>query len=132
MDECIFCKIVKGEIPSTKVWEDEEFLAILDIQPIVRGMTVVLPKKHYPSKVFEMEKKSYKKFLEAGRKVARKLKKALDVKRVFMVIEGVDVDHAHLKLYPIKKEKPLGLILTQKSKRKNQKELEKVAKEIKA
>ena len=99
--DCIFCKIVKGEIPSAKVWENKSFLAILDICPNTKGMTLVLPKKHYSSDVFQMQGKEYRELLLAARTVARLLKKKLKVKRVALVMEGMGVNHAHLKLYPL-------------------------------
>ncbi len=101
MEDCIFCKIGKKEIESAKIWENEKFLAILDIKPIVKGMTVVLPKQHYSSKVFEMPEQIYKEFLLVAKNVANLLKQKLNVERVFMVIEGLDVNHAHIKLYPV-------------------------------
>lgn len=128
--DCVFCQIIKGEIPSTKIWENKNFLAVLDIQPIVKGMTVIFPKEHYSSKVFEMNPKIYKNFMQAGYEVAQKLKAGLGAKRVFMVIEGLDVNHAHLKLYPINREQPLGVILTRKSRKKTPEELNRVAEKI--
>jgi len=77
MDDCIFCKIIKGEIPSFKVWEDDEFLAILDINPNTKGMTLVLTKEHYNSYAFEMSDDVYNKFLLATKKVAKILEKNL-------------------------------------------------------
>ena len=65
MDNCIFCKIVKGEIPSVKIWEDKNYLAILDINPNVEGMTLVIPKKHFDSYVFEMKDKEYCEFKDS-------------------------------------------------------------------
>ena len=52
--DCIFCKIVNGEVPCHKVWEDEKHLAFLTIFPNTEGVTVVIPKKHYPSYVFDL------------------------------------------------------------------------------
>jgi histidine triad (HIT) family protein len=101
MENCIFCKIVKGEIDSAKIWEDKEFLAILDVNPNVKGMTLVLTKRHYDSYAFDMPEKIYQKFMTAVRKVAKKLEKVLKVKRVAMVMEGMGVNHAHIKLYPL-------------------------------
>lgn len=101
MEECIFCKIIKGEIPSVKIWEDKNFLAILDLFPNTKGMTVVFPKKHYDSDVIEMDEKIYKDFFLAAKKVAKVLKKGLKVKRVAMAMEGTAVNHAHIKLYPL-------------------------------
>jgi diadenosine tetraphosphate (Ap4A) HIT family hydrolase len=99
--ECIFCKIVKGEIDSAKIWEDDEFLAILDIMPNTKGMTLVLTKKHYDSYAFDMPEDVYLRFMSASKKVARILEKGLDVARVAMVMEGMGINHAHIKLYPL-------------------------------
>ncbi|HUT96252.1 MAG TPA: HIT family protein [Candidatus Paceibacterota bacterium] len=101
MEECLFCKIIKGEIPSFKIWEDDDFLAILDINPNTKGMTLVLTKEHYNSYAFEMPDEIYQKFLLAAKKVAKILEKGLGVQRVAMVMEGMGVNHAHIKLYPL-------------------------------
>ena len=101
VDNCIFCKIAKGEIPSAKIWEDSEFIAILDVNPNTKGMTLVLTKEHYDSYVFNMPASTYEKMMVASGKVARLLEKALGVKRVAMVMEGMGVNHAHIKLYPL-------------------------------
>jgi histidine triad (HIT) family protein len=69
--DCIFCKIVKGEIPAYKVYEDDEFIAILDIFPNTEGMVLVITKKHYPSYVFDMPEDVYNRFLSVTRKVAK-------------------------------------------------------------
>lgn len=60
--DCVFCKIVAGEIDSAKIWEDDEFLAILDIMPNTKGMTLVLTKKHYDSYAFDMPEDVYLRF----------------------------------------------------------------------
>jgi histidine triad (HIT) family protein len=101
MDNCIFCKIVKGEIDSAKIWEDDEFVAILDLNPNTEGMSLVLPKHHFDSDVLSMPDDVYLKFLQACKKVTELLKKSLKVKRVAMVMEGMGVNHAHIKLYPM-------------------------------
>ncbi len=101
MTDCIFCKIVKGEIDSAKIWEDNDFLAILDVNPNTKGMTLVLTKQHYDSYAFDMPEDVYQKFNIAAKKVAKILEKGLDVKRVAMVMEGMGINHAHLKLYPL-------------------------------
>ncbi len=100
-DNCIFCKIVSGELESAKIWEDDEFLAILDIMPNTEGMTLVLTKEHYHSDVLDMPEDVYLRFLSASKKVAEILKKGLGVVRVGMVIECMGIDHAHIKLYPL-------------------------------
>jgi diadenosine tetraphosphate (Ap4A) HIT family hydrolase len=101
MEDCIFCKIAKGEIDSAKIWEDDEFLAILDLNPNTKGMTLVLTKNHFDSYVFSMPDDIYQRFALASKKVAKILEKALEVKRVAMVMEGMGVNHAHIKLYPM-------------------------------
>ena len=101
MENCIFCKIVKGEIDSAKIWEDEEFLAILDVNPNTKGMTLLLTKQHYDSYAFDIPEDVYLRFMETTKKVAKIIEKGLDVKRIAMVMEGMGVNHAHIKLYPL-------------------------------
>ncbi len=98
---CVFCKIVKGEMKSAIIWEDDEFLAILDIKPNTKGTTLVLTKQHYDSDIFEMPNKMYQRFLLATKKVVKILEKGLNVKRVALVVEGMEINHAHIKLYPL-------------------------------
>ena len=100
-NNCIFCKIVDGEFDSAKIWEDKYFLAVLDIMPNTKGMTLVLTKKHYDSYAFDMRDKEYSRFLLAAKKVAKILERSLNVKRVAMVMEGMGINHAHIKLYPL-------------------------------
>jgi len=100
-ENCIFCKIISGEIPSAKIWENEEFLAILDINPNTIGMALVLTKSHYDSYVFEMPDNVYQKFWLAAKNIAKLLEKSLAVQRVAAVMEGMGVNHAHIKLYPL-------------------------------
>ncbi|MCX8178713.1 MAG: HIT domain-containing protein [Candidatus Aenigmarchaeota archaeon] len=101
MGECIFCRIVKGYEESAKIWEDDDFLAILDVMPNTKGMTLLITKKHYDSYVFDMDDEFYKKYMAAAKKVAKILEKGLKVKRVAMVIEGMGINHSHIKLYPL-------------------------------
>lgn len=130
MENCIFCKIIKGEIDSAKIWEDEEFIAILDINPNTKGMALVLTKDHYDSYIFEMPDDIYSKFLIAAKKVAKMLEKGLEVKRIAMVMEGMGVNHAHIKLYPMYDSRE-GYITTQLGPRAELEELKKIAEEIK-
>ena len=129
-----------------KIWEDKNFLAILDAFPNTKGMTLVIPKKHHDSEVLEMDDRIYKDFFLATKKVAKILKKGLKVNRVAMVMEGMGVNHAHIKLYPLhgvgKNFKPClakekiwikkyqGYLTTQMGKQADIKELNKVAKQI--
>lgn len=101
MADCIFCKIVNREIDSAQIWEDKEFLAILDIMPNTKGMALVLTKKHYDSYAFDMPEETYPTFMSASKKVAKLLEKGLGVTRIAMVMEGMGINHAHIKLYPL-------------------------------
>lgn len=102
MEGCLFCKIVAGEIPSHAVWEDADHLAFLSIFPNTEGVTVVIPKKHYPSYAFALPDDVLAALMLATKKVANLLDKALpDVGRTAMVFEGFGVDHVHAKLYPM-------------------------------
>lgn len=145
-NNCIFCKIIKGVIPSIKIWEDQEFMAILDINPNTEGMTLVLTKNHYDSYIFEMPEDIYSRFMTATKKVAKILEDGLNVKRVALVMEGMGVNHAHNKLYPMHKigekfeetwakdkiyfEKYEGFISTQLGPQKSAEELKRTAKKI--
>ena len=146
MENCIFCKIVKGKIPSVKIWEDKEHLAILDVNPNTEGMTLVLTKKHFDSDATDMPDKNYKNLMIAAKRVGKLLEKKLKVKRVAIVMEGLGIDHAHIKLYPIHGlnqkfkeiwasekvyfEKYKGYISTQLGPQKSIEELKETAKKI--
>jgi len=146
--DCIFCKLASGEIDSAKIWEDSEFFAILDNNPNTVGMTLVITKKHFPSYAFDMPETTYKKFVSAARKVAKLLDQKLPVQRTAMVIEGMGIDHAHIKLYPLHGlsekfiemwgkdkvffEKYPGYISTQLGPQANLSELKKLAEKIRS
>ena len=102
MNDCIFCKIVSGEMPSHKIWEDEKHLAFLSIFPNTEGFTVVIPKKHYSSYAFDAPEDVLKELVIAAKKVGKLLDKKLDdVGRTGMIFEGFGVDHLHTKLFPM-------------------------------
>ncbi len=102
MEECIFCKIAKGEAPSHKVWEDEKYLAFLSIFPNTPGVTVVMPRKHYPSYAFDLPDDVLAEFIKTVKVVAKLLDAKLeDVGRTGMIFEGYGVDHVHAKLFPM-------------------------------
>jgi diadenosine tetraphosphate (Ap4A) HIT family hydrolase len=145
-DDCIFCKIIRGEIPCIKIWEDKDFLAVLDLNPNTEGMTLLLTKNHYDSYVFDMPDPVYKKFFLASKKLAKLMEQGLGVHRVALVMEGMGINHAHIKLYPLHgleekfketwaKERAYfenypGFISTQLGPQKTNAELEKVAEKI--
>lgn len=101
MSESIFTKIIKGEIPSHKVYEDERTFAFMDIYPIQPGHVLLVSKE--PSEtVWDLPDEDYKAMMKATRKIARKLKEVYpDKKRVGLMIEGLEIDHAHIKIFPI-------------------------------
>jgi histidine triad (HIT) family protein len=97
MSECIFCKIVKKEIPSHTVYEDAGFMAFLSIDPRSPGHTLVIPKKHYQW-VWEVPEAG--KYFETTKKIALAIQKAYSQEAVFGHIEGTEVPHAHIWVYP--------------------------------
>ncbi len=100
MESCIFCKIARGEAKTFKIYEDDEYLAILDIYPNIKGQTLVISKKHLSGYAFDASGEELCKLMTFSKKVAKMLEKALDVKRVHMVLEGTAINHLHAKLYP--------------------------------
>lgn len=102
MQNCIFCKIVSGESPSHKIWEDEKHLAFLSIFPNTEGTTVVITKDHQTSYAFDLPDEVLSGLILATKKVAKLLDSKLeDVGRTAMVFEGYGVDHIHAKLFPM-------------------------------
>lgn len=99
MEESIFAKIVKGEIPSHKVYEDDRVLAFLDIHPVQPGHTLIIPKKQVEF-VWDLSDEDYQAVMRAAKKVARRMREVLGVKYVGEQIIGVDVPHAHVQLIP--------------------------------
>ena len=102
MTDCLFCKIIAGEIPSHKLRENDEFLAILDVFPNCKGQTLVIAKEHYDSDILALSDKAFfSRYLLAAQEVSQLLKSKLQVQRVGLIIEGMGVNHAHIKLYPM-------------------------------
>lgn len=102
MKDCIFCKIVHGEAPYHKIWEDEKHLAFLSSSPNTEGMTVVVTKEHHPSYAFDLEDDVLSELMIATKKVAKILDNFFDdVGRTGLVLEGFEIDHIHTKLYPL-------------------------------
>lgn len=101
MEPCIFCQIVSKEAKSASIWENDNFIAVLDLYPNVTGQALVISKKHYTSDLRDMDAETYNQFFQSAREVIECLEKGLKVQRVAMVVEGMGVDHAHIKLYPL-------------------------------
>lgn len=112
MSDCVFCKIVAGEIPCAKVRENDQFVAILDAFPACKWQTLVLPKNHYSSDIFVLEDALYSSFLLATKHMSQLLKIWFWVERVGMVMEGLQVPHSHIKLYPFREGKSFEWWLT--------------------
>lgn len=96
----IFTKIVKGEIPSYKVYEDKNFLAFLDINPLKKGHTLVIPKKEVDY-IFDIDSKEYQNLWNTAKKIALGMKKVIECNRISIVVMGLEVPHAHIHLIPL-------------------------------
>ena len=96
----IFSRIVKGEIPCYKIAETDQFLAFLDINPLAKGHTLVIPKEE-TDYLFDLEDKLLGEMNIFAKKVARAIDKVMDCKRVGVAVLGLEVPHAHIHLIPI-------------------------------
>ena len=99
----IFSKIAAGEIPSYKCAEDDKFYAFLDINPIVKGHTLVVPRKEVDY-IFDMDDDDLAAFQIFAKKVAKAIRTAFPCKKVAQVVLGLEVNHAHIHLFPINSE----------------------------
>lgn len=147
-ENCLFCKIVRGEVPCHKIWEDEKHLAFLSIFPNTRGFSVLISKEHYPSYAFDLSDQVLKDLIIAAKKVVKLIDSKLEtVGRTGLIFEGFGVDHVHAKLFPmhgtkIKEWKPIksnvdkyfetyeGYISSHDHKRAEDKDLAELAKKI--
>ena len=98
----VFNDIVSGKIPSYKIEENDQFLAFLDINPLAEGHTLVIPKKEVDY-IFDINQDHYQALWGFAQKVAKKLKSAIDCKRIGIAVIGLEVAHAHIHLIPINK-----------------------------
>lgn len=96
----VFTKIVNGEIPSHKIAEDEKYLAFLDINPLAKGHTLVIPKEEVDY-IFDLEDELLANMMPFAKRVARAIDKVMDCKRVGIAVLGLEVPHAHVHLIPI-------------------------------
>jgi histidine triad (HIT) family protein len=102
----LFTKIVNGEIPAWKVAEDENFLAFLDIFPVAKGHTLVIPKKEVDY-LFDLDDETYAGLQLFAKKVAIGIQKAIPCKKVGVMVLGLEVPHAHIHLVPMQSETDL-------------------------
>ena len=98
----IFTKIILGEIPSYKIYEDENYYAFLDINPNALGHTLCIPKKEV-DKLFDLDDETYKGLMIFSKIIAEALKKAVDCQRIGISVIGLEVPHVHVHLIPINK-----------------------------
>lgn len=98
-EESIFTKIIKGEIPSYKIYEDEKTYAFLDIHPKQPGHVMVIPKKEVDH-LWDLSDEDYLAVMQTSKKVANRIRQVLNPKRVAMQVEGTGVAHAHVHLFP--------------------------------
>ncbi len=96
----IFSKIISGEIESYKIAEDEKHIAFLDAMPLVKGHTLVVPKKE-TDLIFDLDSEDYKDLWLFTQDIAKQIKKAVSCKRIGVAVVGLEVPHAHIHLVPL-------------------------------
>jgi histidine triad (HIT) family protein len=107
MENCIFCKIIKGEIPAVKIYEDERVFAFLELNPLAKGHTLLIPKKHSQD-IFDIDQKDIESISAAAQKIALRLREVLGAEGVNLVQRSgkaaeQGVFHFHLHIIPRKK-----------------------------
>lgn len=122
----IFTKIIKGEIPSYKVAENEKFYAFLDINPNAKGHTLVVPKKEV-NKLFDLDEDTYNELMSFSRKIAIAIEKVIPCNRIGMSVIGLEVPHVHVHLIPLQAMEDIQFI---KKVKLQPKEFEFIAKAI--
>lgn len=100
----IFSKIIAGEIPSYKVAEDENYYAFLDINPLAKGHTLVVPKKEVDY-IYDLDDETLAGMIVFAKKIAHKIKEQIECTKVATVVLGLEVPHAHIHLIPMNSEK---------------------------
>ena len=122
----IFTQIIQGEIACYKIAENSDFIAFLDVNPNVKGHTLVVPKKEV-NKLFDLEKKLYDGLMSFSREVAIAMEKAIPCKRIGMSVIGLEVPHVHVHLIPLQEMKDIQF---QKKELISSEEMQKTAKLI--
>ena len=123
----IFTKIVKGEIPSYKIFEDERFYAFLDINPMAKGHTLVIPKKEVDY-LFDIDDEMLKEKIVLSKRIVKAIEKAIECNRVGVMVVGLEVPHAHIHLIPIQSEGDMNL--SNKRVELSKEEFDKIANDI--
>lgn len=122
----IFTKIIKGEIPCYKIAEDENYFAFLDINPVQKGHTLVVPKIE-DDYIFHLDDQTLSGLMLFSKKVAKAIEKAVPCKRISVAVVGLEVPHTHVHLIPITKESDLNFT---KKQQLSTEEMEKIAESI--
>jgi histidine triad (HIT) family protein len=125
-EECIFCDIVQKQLPAAVIWEDERYLAFLDIKAIKPGHTLLIPKKHVDY-FFDLDELDYRLLFDVARLLANHLRIAMDAKKIGIAVKGFQVPHAHLHLVPLYKSGELDFRLRESP---AYEELERIARKI--
>ena len=99
----IFSRIVKGEIPCYKIAENDQFFAFMDINPVAKGHTLVIPKRE-TDYIFSLDDEELAEMMVFAKKVAHAIEKAVPCKRIAVAVIGLEVPHAHIHLIPISQE----------------------------
>jgi len=128
MSDCIFCKIVSGKIPSHKLYEDDDFFALLDIRPLSKGHALIIPKKHIE---WVHETKPFGEYWKVAHKITKGLIKGLDADHVNYVTLGYAVNHAHIHVIPRYPNDDLGEYIDWKNAKEfSSKEMDEIAGKI--
>lgn len=131
-NDCIFCKIAKGEAPAHILKENEQFMAFLDLFPGNKAQTVVISKVHLAPKFSEVDRDVMANAMNFAQEVAKLIEENLeDVNRVIIVVEGFDVQHFHIKLYPTYDPNPTKDAVGRGGDMANEGELKDLAEKIK-
>jgi len=123
----IFTKIINGEIPCYKIAEDENYFAFLDINPLKKGHTLVIPKQE-EDYLFELDDETLGGMMKFSKKIAKAIDKTIDCKRVGVVVLGMEVPHAHIHLIPLNKESDASF--TQPKLKLSEEEFQEIAEKI--
>lgn len=106
-ENCVFCKIVEGKIPSYKVYEDENFFGFLTIKPHTKGHTLIIPKNHF-EEILVTDDATSQELFQVGKNFAKKMKNIFNPDKMAFVLAGQGVPHLHLHLIPMNHESDLN------------------------
>jgi len=130
--DCVFCKIVNGEIPCEKIWEDEKIISFLDVNPYAIGHILIIPKKH-SRWLWDMEEEDYFYLMSKTKFLAEVLRKAFNTEWVEEAVAGIGVPHTHVHLIPRKENDGLEEIPIKPLEPKpSQEQMKEIAEKIKS